>query len=147
MDNGTANHQNHSGNGVEPVRIWKARTFIHEHIGEELSLIKVAELTRTSPHYFSEKFKQATGTNFVKYVAQTRFEKAASLLRESGLRISEIAFACGFQSLSQFNRVFKKLSGKCPTEYRAAAKLQEKLSASSPNGRNGRHRDPARDLA
>ena len=51
-----------------------------------------------------------TGVNFVDYVARTRFEKACDLLRFD-LRISEIAFAVGFQSLSQFNRVFKKLSG------------------------------------
>jgi AraC-like DNA-binding protein len=111
---------NHS-NGVEPVRICKARNFIHAHIGEELSLGKVARAANTSPNYFSEKFKEATGTTFVTYVARARFEKAAALLRDANLRISEIAFAVGFQSLSQFNRVFKKFAGKSPTEYRAAA--------------------------
>ena len=111
-----------NGNGVEPVRIWKARNFIHAHAGDELSLGKVAQAANTSPNYFSEKFKQATGMTFVRYVARTRFEKAAELLGEANLRVSEIAFATGFQSLSQFNRVFKKLSGKSPTEYRAAAR-------------------------
>ena len=106
-------------NGSEPVRIWKARTFIEAHASEELSLGKVARAAHTSPNYFSEKFKEATGTNFVRYVARTRFEKAAALLRETDLRVSEIAFACGFQSLSQFNRVFKKFAAKSPTEYRA----------------------------
>jgi AraC-like DNA-binding protein len=62
----------------------------------------------------------------VSYVARTRFEKAAALLREGDLRVSEIAFATGFQSLSQFNRVFKKSSGKSPTEYRAAARMNQK---------------------
>jgi transcriptional regulator GlxA family with amidase domain len=62
----------------------------------------------------------------VSYVARTRFEKAAALLREGNLRVSEIAFATGFQSLSQFNRVFKKSSGKSPTEYRAAARVNQK---------------------
>jgi transcriptional regulator GlxA family with amidase domain len=51
-------------------------------------------------------------------VARTRFENARNLLRDSNLRVSEIAFAVGFQSLSQFNRVFKKLAGKSPTEFR-----------------------------
>ena len=105
---------------VESVRIWKARNFIHAHASEELSLGTVARAANTSPNYFSEKFKEATGTNFVSYVARTRFEKAATLLRDADLRVSEIAFATGFQSLSQFNRVFKKFSGKSPTEYRAA---------------------------
>jgi len=110
-------------NRAESVRIWKARNFIHEHAGEELSLTKVAAAANTSANYLSEKFKEATGMNFVKYVARRRYEKAASLLREADLRVSEIAFATGFQSLSQFNRVFKKLSGKSPTEYRAAARV------------------------
>src|SRR4051812_33675943 len=108
------------GNGVESVRIWKARSFIQEHSGEELSLPKVAKAANTSPNYLSEKFKEATGTNFVRYVARMRYEKAAGLLRQSDLRISEIAFATGFQSLSQFNRTFKKLAGKSPSEFRAA---------------------------
>jgi AraC-like DNA-binding protein len=107
--------------GAESVRIWKARNFIQAHSNEELSLGKVARAANTSANYFSEKFKETTGTTFVQYVARTRFEKAAALLREGDLRVSEIAFATGFQSLSQFNRVFKKLSGKSPTEYRAAA--------------------------
>ena len=118
------------GNGAEPVRIWKARNFIQAHVSEELSLGKVARATNTSPNYFSEKFKEATGTNFVQYVARARFEKAAALLRDCDLRISEIAFAVGFQSLSQFNRVFKKFAGKSPTEYRNTAAPAVKEAAS-----------------
>jgi len=89
-------------------------------IVEELSLRKVAKAASISANHLSEKFKQVTGTNFVDYVARTRFQKACGLLRDVDLRISEIAFAVGFQSLSQFNRVFKKLSGKSPSAYRAA---------------------------
>ena len=111
-------------NGAESIRIWKARNYIHEHSGEELSLGKVARAANTSANYFSEKFKEATGMNFVRYVAQARFEKAARLLGQADLRVSEIAFAVGFQSLSQFNRVFKKFAGKSPTEYRAAARVR-----------------------
>src|SRR3954452_13372864 len=114
-----ANDENGT-NGAESVRIWKARNYIHEHSGEELSLGQVARAANTSTNYFSEKFKEATGVNFVRYVAQARFEKAAQLLGQADLRVSEIAFAAGFQSLSQFNRVFKKFAGKSPTEYRAA---------------------------
>ena len=105
---------------AEPVEIWKARSFIEEHSVEELSLRKVAKAVNISANHLSEKFKQVTGINFVDYVARIRFEKACDLLLNSNLRISEIAFAVGFQSLSQFNRVFKKISGKSPAEYRAA---------------------------
>jgi AraC-like DNA-binding protein len=110
-----------SRNRAEPVEIWKARNFIEEHSGEELSLTKVAKAVNSSANHLSEKFKQVTGINFVDYVARTRFEKACDLLRNSNLRISEIAFAVGFQSLSQFNRVFKKLSEESPTQYRVAS--------------------------
>jgi AraC-like DNA-binding protein len=104
---------------AEPVEIWKARKFIEKHSGEELSLGRVAKAVSISPNHLSEKFKQVTGANFVEYVARTRFENACDLLRNPNLRISEIAFATGFQSLSQFNRVFKRMSRKSPSQYRA----------------------------
>ena len=106
---------------AEPVAIWKARKYIEAHADEELSLTQVAKVVNMNANYLSEKFKQVTGTNFVEYVARTRFANACDLLRKSNLRISEIAFAAGFQSLSQFNRVFKRFSGKSPTQYRTAA--------------------------
>jgi len=119
----------HSNGTAESARIRKARDFIEQHWAEELSLGQVARAANTSPNYFSEKFKEATGTNFVKYVARTRFEKAEGLLRNADLRVSEIAFAVGFQSLSQFNRVFKKFAGQSPTEYRAAARRHSRNGA------------------
>ena len=109
----TPNHR------AEPVEIWKARKFIEEHSGEELSLSKMAKAVNISANHLSEKFKEVTGTNFVEYVARTRFKNACDLLRNPNLRISEIAFAVGFQSLSQFNRVFKRFAGKSPSQYRA----------------------------
>jgi AraC-like DNA-binding protein len=109
-----------SRNRAEPVEIWKTRKFIEEHSDHELSLSRVAKAVNIHPNYLSERFKQVTGMNFVEYVARTRFQKACQLLHDGGLRISEIAFAAGFQSLSQFNRVFKKFSGTSPTLFRAA---------------------------
>ena len=109
-----------SRNGAEPVEIWKARKFIDAHSDEELSLTKIAKSVHISPNYLSERFKEVTGVNFVDYIARTRTENARERLQNSDRRISEIAFAVGFQSLSQFNRVFKKLTGKSPTAYRAA---------------------------
>jgi AraC-like DNA-binding protein len=109
-----------NGERAEPVEIWKARKFIDEYSDEELGLTKVAKSVNISANHLSEKFKEVTGVNFVDYIARTRTEKARERLQNSNLRISEIAFAVGFQSLSQFNRVFKKLTGKSPSAYRAA---------------------------
>jgi AraC-like DNA-binding protein len=108
---------------AEPVEVWKTRKFIEEHSGEELSLTRVAKAANIHPNYLSEKFKRVTGLNFVEYVARTRFTEACRLLHNGDLRISEIAFTAGFQSLSQFNRVFKRLSGKSPTQFRAAKRV------------------------
>ena len=107
-----------NGHRAEPKDIWKARRFIEEHATEHLSLGKVAAVAEINATHLSEKFKQITGIKFVDYVARTRFERARKFLEDPDLRVSEIAFACGFQSLSQFNRVFKRLSGKSPTSYR-----------------------------
>jgi AraC-like DNA-binding protein len=107
------------GNRAEPVEIWKARKLIQAHSDEALSLTKVAKFANISPNHLSDKFKEVTGVNFVDYIARTRTEKAGELIQNSNLRICEIAFAVGFQSLSQFNRVFKRRTGKSPTTYRA----------------------------
>jgi AraC-like DNA-binding protein len=109
-----------NGARAEPVEIWKARKLIEECSSEELPLGRVARSVNISANYLSEKFKQVTGVNFVDYVTRVRVEKACSLLRDSNERVSEIAFAVGFQSLSQFNRAFKKLTRKSPTSYRRA---------------------------
>ena len=114
------------------MEIWKARSFIEEHSAEELSLTKVAKAVNISANHLSEKFKQVTGVNFVDYVARIRFEKACDLLLNSNLRISEIAFAVGFQSLSQFNRVFKKLTRQSPTQFRAPHQRSKNTPAHFP---------------
>ena len=96
----------------------QARRYIVDHSDDELSLGAVAKVVNMSASYFSEKFKEATGINFVEFVARTRVEKARNLLQNPRLRISEVAFEVGFQSLSQFNRTFKKVTGKSPGELR-----------------------------
>ena len=112
-------HLRTSEQRAEPRDIWKARQFIEEHAHEQLSLGRVSSEVGINATHLSEKFKHVTGIKFVDYVARTRFEKARELLKDIDLRISEVAFTVGFQSLSQFNRVFKILSGKSPSEYRA----------------------------
>ncbi len=98
--------------------ISKACTFIREHCDEGISLAVVARIANMSTNYFSGKFAEATGMNFIEYVTRTRVEKACKLLLNPDLRISEIAYEVGFQSLSQFNRGFKQVRGMCPRAYR-----------------------------
>ncbi len=63
-------------------------------------------------------FKKATGLTFTEYLSRIRVEKAKSYLLNPHIRISEVAFEVGFQSLSQFNRVFKKITGQSPSQFR-----------------------------
>jgi AraC-like DNA-binding protein len=104
---------------AEPPVITKARAYIQEHQTEELTLSQVAKAVNMSSYYFCKMFKKVAGINFTDYVARVRIEKSKNLLLNPNLRVSEIAFEVGFQSLTHFNRVFKKVLGRSPTEYRA----------------------------
>lgn len=103
---------------AEPPVITRAKQFIAEHQSEELSLDQVAQAAHTSKFYFCKMFKKVTGINFTDYLSRARTERAKNLLLNPNLRISEIAYEVGFQSLTHFNRVFKRILGQSPTEYR-----------------------------
>ena len=98
--------------------IAKAKQFIRDHYTESLSLGQVSSNVNTSRFYFCKQFRKATGVSFTEFVARTRVEKSRGFLLNRNLRISEIAFAAGFQSLTHFSRMFKRIMGETPTEYR-----------------------------
>ena len=102
----------------EPVMITRAKQFIRDNYAEDLSLGQVSKAVNTSSFYFCKMFKKTTGINFTDYLSRLRIEKAKNLLLNPHMRISEIAFEVGFQSLTHFNRVFKNIQGQAPTEYR-----------------------------
>ncbi len=102
----------------EPKAVTRARDFVAAHFRDELTMPDVARAVHMSANHFSETFKQATGLDFTDYLARIRTENARTLLLDPHRRIGEIAFESGFQSLSQFNRTFKKLTGQSPSEYR-----------------------------
>jgi AraC-like DNA-binding protein/ligand-binding sensor protein len=103
---------------AEPPAIVRAKQYIAAHQDQELSLGEVAKAVNTSSFYFCKLFKKATGLNFTDYVSRVRVEKAKNLLLNPNVRISEVAYEVGFQSLTHFNRVFRRISGESPTEYR-----------------------------
>jgi YesN/AraC family two-component response regulator len=103
---------------AEPPIISRAKQYIIEHLTEDLTLGQVAKAVNTSSFYFCKIFKKHTGLNFTEYVSRVRVENARNLLLNPNLRISEIAFEVGFQSLTHFNRVFKKIVGQSPSDYR-----------------------------
>jgi AraC-like DNA-binding protein/ligand-binding sensor protein len=104
---------------AEPPVIARARAYIVEHQSEDLSLGQAAKAVNTSSFYFCKLFKKSTGINFIHYISNLRIEKAKNLLLNPNCMVCEIAFQVGFQSLTHFNRVFKKLTGLSPSQYRA----------------------------
>ena len=104
----------------ETAAIERACTFIHEHLSEPLGLRRIAAAAGLCPTYLSERFKEVTGENLVHYIGRARIRRACELIQQPKYRVKEIAYGVGFQSISQFNRSFRKLCGHSPTEVRAA---------------------------
>jgi len=106
-------------NNSEPPLVLKAREFIDKHKAEQLSLADVAKAAGASVFHFCKIFHKATGLKFTDYVARVRVEDARTRLLNPNRRISEIAYDVGFQSLTQFNRTFKRVFGQSPSDFRA----------------------------
>jgi len=103
---------------TESPLVSKAKKYISEHQAESLSLGQMAQFLNMSTFYFCKMFKKTTGLTFTDYLARTRVERAKNLLLNPNVRVSEVAYDCGFISLTHFNRVFKRLVGKSPTQFR-----------------------------
>jgi len=120
---------------AEPPNIVRAKQFIQEHQANDLTLTDVARAVNTSTFYFCKMFKKATGLKFTDYLSRVRVEKAKNLLINPNLRVSEIAYEVGFQSLTHFNRVFRRMVGQSPTEYRAHLVLVLAEESNRPDSR------------
>jgi AraC-like DNA-binding protein len=84
----------------------------------ELALEEAATAVGLSVAHFSNLFHKRTGVTFTHYVQTRRIEEAKRLLAETDRSITDICYACGFNSLTHFNRVFRRGTGGSPTDYR-----------------------------
>src|SRR5205809_57094 len=103
---------------AEPPAVTRAKQFIALNQGNAICLATVAKAVNTSTFYFCKLFKRATGLTFTDYLAGVRIETAKAILLDPNRRVSEIAYEVGFQSLTHFNRVFKKIVCQSPSIYR-----------------------------
>ncbi len=106
----------------EPEAVRNAKIFIHQHLAEPMSLEAVASAVNVSPFHFCKLFKRATGLTFTDFVNRARVEKAKRMLMKPAARITEVAYDVGFQSLSHFNRSFRRIADESPTEFRGRMK-------------------------
>ena len=105
-----------SGHGEK--RIDTILNYINNYYNRQLTLEELGSLVKLSREAFSRYFKSMTGKNFSSYVASVRIKKAIEALVETDKTIAEIAYTCGFNNLSSFNRTFKGITGTTPTNYR-----------------------------
>lgn len=102
----------------ESRRVMKVKSYIDEHYNEDLSLAVLADLVGMSTTAFSRYFKLRTGKNISEYIVDIRLGHAARMLVDTTDAISEICWTTGFNTLSNFNRLFRKRKGCSPKEFR-----------------------------
>ena len=100
-------------------RLTEVCNFVRENFFRPIAVSEVAAIAKMSPHSFSRFFSHQTGSGFVEYVNQVRTNKACYLLRETDHQISDIVFECGFATISNFNKQFRRHSGMSARDYRA----------------------------
>ena len=99
-------------------RVLKVKNYIDEHYKEEISLEQLANIAGMTSAAFSRYFKLRTGKKLSEYIVDTRLGHAARRLIDTTDAVSEICWATGFNTLSNFNRLFRKRKGCNPTEFR-----------------------------
>lgn len=105
--------------------IRQVKSIVEANLHEEINLKKIAGQVHMNHQYLSTLFRNVTGISFSKYVIRLRIEKAKRLLKETNLKVYEIASLCGYVSTKQFTNLFKQVSGNTPSEFRNYTPLQQ----------------------
>jgi transcriptional regulator GlxA family with amidase domain len=99
-------------------RIENAFEYMNQNFDKSITLSEVAKLASMTEVSFSRFFKQRTGNTFIDSLNEIRLGHATRILIETTQNISEVAYDCGFNNISNFNRIFKKKKGCTPKEFR-----------------------------
>lgn len=102
-------------------RLAEVYAYIASNFYKDISLESISRVANLTPPAFCRLFKQQTKKHFVEYLNEVRINNACKHLMQSNLNISEIAFECGYKTISNFNKIFKKITGLSPKEYRIQA--------------------------
>ncbi|MEM9107392.1 MAG: AraC family transcriptional regulator [Pseudomonadota bacterium] len=104
---------------IEDVRLRRVVDYIHDNLGEDLTLERMSGLAAMSGFHFSRAFKSATGKSPLQYVIAERISLAKVLLKTTSLTVSDICFRTGYNDLSRFGQHFKRATGTTPAKFRA----------------------------
>jgi two-component system response regulator YesN len=99
----------------------RAQTWIKERYHQELSMEQAADYVNLNPFYFSKLFKKHVGETFIDYLTRLRIDKAKDLIGREELSLKEVCYEVGYNDPNYFSRVFKKVTGISPSEYRLFA--------------------------
>jgi iron complex transport system substrate-binding protein len=102
----------------EPELAEQMARYIHEHFGQNISMETMAHLFHYSTHHLARVFKRKYGCSPIDYVIQTRILRAKALLVDTGLPIREVAENVGYKDLYYFSRLFKKVTGETPAQFK-----------------------------
>jgi len=105
--------------GMPSARLNRVVDFIRQNCGREIRLWELANLAGMSPHYFCQLFKQSTGTSPHQFLLRSRIARAKELLRNRDFTVSHAAVATGFADQSHFTKVFRRMVGVTPVQFRA----------------------------
>lgn len=101
------------------IRLQAVDRFLEEHAGQMVTSIDMAEHLHLNASYFSRYFKKLSGINFTDYVNQYKMNLAITMLARPHETVENVAYTLGFSDRAYFSKVFKKYSGKSPSEYKA----------------------------
>lgn len=107
---------------VDLVDMRRAVLYVDHHFREPLSLPAIAGRAHLSPNYFSERFRKFTGQSFQAYLQRRRLHFARSLLTSTGLGVTNVCHAAGFNNLSHFGRAYRRRYGEPPSTTRARSR-------------------------
>jgi AraC-like DNA-binding protein len=108
----------HAERNTESRRVAVVKQYINDHYQETLRLADLADLVGMSPVAFSRFFKLRSGKTLSGYIEDVRLGYAARMLVDTTKNVSEICYECGFNNLSNFNRIFKSCRGATPRAFR-----------------------------
>jgi YesN/AraC family two-component response regulator len=92
--------------------------YLNENFSEDINLKKVSEAFYISPSYLCKIFREVTGFTLIEYLNQIRIKHAQLLLRNENANVSSVFEACGFGTMTHFERIFKRITGYSPLKYR-----------------------------
>jgi len=104
--------------GLAPARLRRIKELVHTKMEDELTLHEMAESVGLTMAHFSQMFRKSTGESPHQFVLRQRVERAKEMLRAGEARVLDVAIACGFKTQQHFARVFRRICGASPTEYR-----------------------------